>query len=296
MGESDRNKHAGVCIRCQEIDHHSGRGIFSALYPFAGLSCTRRLRLSLTLPLFLPILVVLAGILVIYSYTSQDLTHLLPLSMALLGAMAGMIAGAVWMMLQLAPFQSPQFVFARTGGALWRVDLAKLNQTGTFRFSTKTGAFQALRWEILTQEEQQRAQSAITRAIRSIHAGEVMPDSMLRRAILYLPNPRVEQENKWVWKISYALDTGADGRRKAMTIGKVYPGFTPAPGATPSEGPVPARWSYAVFPLALTLILALAGWGIGSSLFGHPDKGGTVDDVAEVHQESVVPYEDNGIR
>lgn len=270
-------------------------------YPFAKLSWTRHLRLSLCLPLLLPIIAIIVAAFFLSIHSEQSLNASIPLISALLGATIGLLVSAVWMLIRLYPLQSPQLIFVRMDGELWRVDLAKLNRIEPFRFTTKTGAIQALRWEILTEEEQQRARSAIERAIRSIRAGEVMPDSILRRIVLYLPAPRLEKETKWTWTISYALNTAAGASRKNMTIGKVYSGLVPAPGATAQEGPVPARWSSVLLPLGLTLLLTLAGLGAGLSLAGWPENtsgsgGGETDaSIAETQPESFVRYEQNGV-
>ena len=266
------------------------------LYPFAGLSWTRRLRLSLSLPLLVPVAAIIGVVFYLDAHSGQSLNSSIPFVSALLGATVGLLVSAVWMMGRLYPLQSPQLVFARVDGELWRVDLAKLNRIEPYRFTTKTGAIRALRWEILTEEEQRMARSAIERAIRSIRAGEIMPDSMLRRIVLYLPDPRLEKETRWTWKISYALNTQGGARRRTMTIGKVYPDLVPAPGAAAPEGPPPARWSAVFLPLVLTLVLALAGWGIGLSLSGQPAGVGNETSIPEVQPESVVSYEQNGIR
>lgn len=266
------------------------------VYPFAGLSWTLRLRLSLCLPLLLPIVLIVAVFFALYSRDGESLNSNIPLICGMLGATIGLIVSAVWMLIRLHPLQSLQFVFVRLGGELWRVDLARLNRMEPYRFTTKTGAVRVLRWEILTEEEQRRAKSAIERAIGSIRAGEIMPDSLLRQYVLYLPDPRLEKETKWTWNISYALNTPAGPRRRTMTIGKVYPGLAPAPGTTPPEGPVPARWSAVLLPLVLTILLALAGWGIGMSLSGQWDSGVKEPSIAQVRPDSFVVYEQNGIR
>lgn len=268
------------------------------VYPFAGLSWTLRLRLSLCLPIFLPILLIVAFLLGLYSRYGDDLNASVPIISALLGATIGMIVSCVWMLSRLYALQSMQFVFVRTGGELWRVDLAKLNRIEPYRFTTKTGAVRVLRWDILTEEEQQRARSAIQRAIHSIRAGEIMPDSILRQFVLYLPDPRLEKETKWVWRISYALNTQPGGRRKNMTISKVYRGLVPAPGATAQEGPLPARWGALILPLAITVLLGLAGWGVGLSLSGggQPSSISKNPSIGAVRPESVVYYEQNGVR
>lgn len=276
------------------------------LYPFAGLSWTRRLRLSLCLPLLLPIVVIIAAIFFLLTRFGDNLNSSIPSLSALLGATVGLIAGALWMLHRLYALQCPQLVFVRMDGELWRVDLARLNCVEPYRFSTKSSAVRLLRWEILTEEERQRARSAIERVIRSIRAGEIMPDSMLRRIVLYLPDPQLLQETTWSWKISYALNAGGNSRRKTMTIGKVYPGFTPAPGATPPKGPLPAQWSFVLLPLALTLLLALVGLGMGLSLSGglnsgsRPDSSGAGGEagsaIPQVQPESFVDYEQNGVR
>ena len=266
------------------------------VYPFVPLSSTLRLRLSLCIPLLVPVFVIVGTLLYLYSGSDQSLNSSIPLTSALLGATVGLFVSAVWMLGYLYPLQTPQLVFVRIGGELWRVDLARLNRIEPYRFTTKTGAIRAIRWEILTEEERQRARSAMERVIRSIRAGEIMPGSMLRQFVLYLPDPRLEKETKWTWKISYALNTEAGDRRKKMTIGKVYSGLAPAPGTTAPEGPVPARWSAVLLPLAVTLLLALAGWGIGLALTGQLDSSAKNPSIAEVHPESFVSYEQSGVK
>ena len=271
-------------------------GPSAQLYPFGGMSWTRRLRLSVCLPVLLPLLLMVSVLLVMSSRQGESLTSSIPFIMALLGCLVGLLVSCVWMFVRLYPFQCTQLVFVRMGGELWRVDLAKLNCVEPYRFSTKSSAIRLLRWEILTEEERRLAQSAIQRAIRSIRAGEIMPDSMLRRIVLYLPDASLEKETRWIWKISYALNTQGDGRRKTMTIGKVYPGLIPAPGATAPEGPVPALWSAVFLPLVLALVLALAGLGVGLSLSGWPDSGKNGTSIPEVRPESFTFYEQSGVR
>lgn len=180
------------------------------------------------------------------------------------------------MLCRLYPLQSPQLVFVCVDGELWRVDLAKLHRIEPYRFTTKMGA--------------------IERAIRSIRAGEIMPGRILRRIVLYLPDLRLKKETRWTWKISYVLNPQGDARHRTMTIGKVYSGLVPAPGATAPEGLAPARWSAVFLPLVLTLVLALEGWGIGLSLSGQPAGVGNETSIPEVRPESVVSYEQNGVR
>ena len=262
------------------------------LYPFAGLSWTRSIRLSLALPLLLPLAVVIALCL------RYEGSPSIPVSLAVLGAGVGMLGSAVWMLALLAPFQSVQYVFVRTNRELWRVDLARLNGIEPYRFTRRSGSssIRGLRWEILNEEERQRAGSAMERAIRSIRAGEVMPDSVLRRVVRYIPDPRLETETKWTWKISYALHPEAGGRRKTMTIGKVYPDFTPTPDAAPPEGPVPVRWNWLVIPLAVTLLLAAVGWAAGAALTGQPAGRQDGADLTAFRPESFVFYERGGVR
>ena len=265
------------------------------IYPFAGLSWTRAVRLSIALPMLLVAAVMVA---VLFFYMNDQS---IPMILTMLGCLIGMLISGVWMLVRLAAVQGMKYVFVRTDGELWRVDLAKLNRIEPYRFSTKIGAVRDLRWDILTEEEQQRARSAIERAIRSIRAGEIMPGSILYQLVLYLPDPRVEKETKWVWKISYALNSGTDGCRKTMMIGKSYLDFAPTPDTTAPEGPLPVQWSALVISLALTVLLAVAGYGIGLAFSGGTAGGGTAGspndiDLSEVRPESVVFYEQNGVR
>lgn len=260
------------------------------IYPFAGLSWTRAVRLSIALPLLLVVAVMVAVLL--FYVNDQSI----PMILAMLGCLIGMLISGVWMLVRLAAVQGMKYVFVRTDGELWRVDLAKLNRIEPYRFSTKIGAVRDLRWDILTEEEQQRARSAIERAIRSIRAGEIMPGSMLYQIVLYLPDLRVEKETKWVWKISYALNNGTGGRRKTMMIGKSYLDFAPTPDTTAPDGPLPVQWSALIISLALTVLLAAAGYGIGLAFSGGTAGSPNDIDLSEVQPESVVFYEQNGVR
>ena len=264
-------------------------GPVAQFYPFAGLSWTRALRLSLSLPLLLGLLIGLA------TAAFWESGPLLSFSLAIAGWLVGAMAAMVVMLVLLAPCQNFQMMFVRSNGGLWRVDLGRLSLMEPYRFTTRVGWPRALRWEKLTEEEQQRAKASIERAIRAICTGEVLPGGLLQQIVLYLPDPRLEKEDKWTWKITYAI--GEDGiRRKSMRIGKVYPGLVPAPGTNPPEGPVPARWRFLPLVLVLCLGLAVIGGGIGSAIeagAGRPNRESPAVSQ-EVRPESIVFYEQNG--
>lgn len=90
------------------------------LCPFAGLSWTLRLRLSLCLPLLVPVIVIIGSSLLLSAHSQQGLNSSISFVSALLGAAVGLIVSLVWMMCRLYPLQSPQLVFVRTDGELWR--------------------------------------------------------------------------------------------------------------------------------------------------------------------------------
>ncbi len=263
------------------------------VYPFH-MSWTRKLRMSLCLPVFLFIGIWLCLLLAL---TANEAFFSTPLLLALLCSIAGPLLAFFYLLAWLSPFQSPQFVFVRTNGELWRVDLAQLNRIEPYRFSAKLGAWRVLRWEILTEEEQRRASHAIKRVIHSIRAQEIMPDSILRRIVLYLPDLQIEKETKWVWKVSYALNSVSGNRRRKMTIGKAYPGFSPVPGAAAPEAPVPARWTSFFLSLALSVVMAgvgaMAGFAMTGELFDFHKK--EQAQFSPVRPESFVLYEQNGV-
>lgn len=156
-------------------------------------------------------------------------------------------------------------LMVRSGGTVWRVTLPMLNNADTYRFTKRTGAFRAIRWEILTEEERAQLQVSIQRAVALLTSGQVMPGSALSAAVMPLPNLRIYKETRWAWKGTYS---GRDGREKKITIPKAYQGFAPSQELEAAQQPVPPHWGLLAAAAALTAALALAGAGLGWTLDG----------------------------
>lgn len=228
------------------------------LYPYAGLSWSKGFRFSLFIPFFITVVITISTTLLSVSGGGDDFMWL---GMGIGGVMA-MIVYIPLMAIGLMPAQGVQFVFIRTGGELWRVDLARLNLMEPYRFTKKIGAIRAIRWDILTEEEKNRAMNSMERAIYSIQSGEIMSDSLLHRLVICLQEPRLEKETKWYWNLTYTVNKSS-GQRKRMMIGKQYLNFIPAPDATMAEEPLPVRWNFVIS----SLIIMVIGWGFGLSFF-----------------------------
>ena len=152
----------------------------AVLYP-ARREWMRPLRVSASLSM-LPGL--LGGCVLLAAAVSRDAS--IPLSMAALGC----IAGAFVMMCVAFPAiqlsQADGFLFVRTAGMLWRVNLGGLNTMDTYRFTRKSVSLRALRWDKLTTEEQERARASVLRAISLLSSGQVMPGSSLSLMVMPL--------------------------------------------------------------------------------------------------------------
>lgn len=70
--------------------------------------------------------------------------------------------------------------------------------------------------------------------------------AMLAGLALY--NPELVKETKWGWKLSYETESG---KRRRITLYKIYPGFAPLPGRQPAEGPVPMQWGWCLLALGI---------------------------------------------
>ncbi len=186
----------------------------------------------------------------------------------MLAAVGCLISSVVMMCIALPVIQlctNAMSLMVRANGLVWKVNLSALNAADTYRFTKKNGAVRALRWDILTPEEQAQAKISIQRAIALLSSGQVMPGSALSLAVLPLTNLRVEKENHWAWKCAYSV---ANGKEKKVSIPKAYPGFAPAPGLEPVQDPAPARWGLLGLAVALAVLLGAAGAGAGYVIDG----------------------------
>lgn len=197
-------------------------------------------------------------------------------------AFAGVSGSFIWMMAAVGCMVStfvmvcvtlPQIqlctnstlLLVRVKGTVWKVNLPMLNSADTYRFTKKTGAVRAIRWDILSQEEQERAKASVMRAITLLSSGQIMPGSLLGAAVLPLADLQVVKENRWCWKCTYSL---GNGKTKKISIAKAYSGFAPVPGMEPAQGPVPPRWELLGIAVALAVVLGCAGAGIGAHMDG----------------------------
>ena len=183
-------------------------------------------------------------------------------------------------------------LMVRSGGTVWRVTLPMLNNADTYRFTKRTGALRAIRWEILTEEERAQLKVSIQRAVALLTSGQVMPGSALSAAVMPLPNLRIYKETRWAWKGTYS---GRDGRDKKITIPKAYQGFAPSQELEAAQRPAPPHWGLLAAAAALTAALALAGAGLGWTLDGGgrkdpgPSPSAPLPSPAQAAQPSAIP-------
>lgn len=197
-------------------------------------------------------------------------------------AFAGVTGSFVWMMASVGCMVSafvmicvvlPQIqlctnstqLLVRVKGTVWKVNLPMLNSADTYRFTKRTGAVRAIRWDILNQEEQERAKTSVMRAITLLSSGQVMAGSLLGAAVLPLAGLQVVKENRWCWKCAYSL---RNGKMKRIVIPKAYSDFAPISGMEAAQGPVPPRWELLGIAVALAVVLGCAGAGIGAHMDG----------------------------
>lgn len=173
-----------------------------------------------------------------------------------------MIAGVVvlycailLMIVGIAHVQDNSVLLARIDGVLWRFHLTQLNNL--HHFTNKKVNLTAVRWYKLTPEERQRAQQAALRVACPAETGAqeivgmaapLMASSPMALAGFALYNPELVKETKWGWKLSYETESG---KRRKVTLYKIYPGFAPLPGVQPAEGPVPMQWSWCLLALGI---------------------------------------------
>ena len=213
-----------------------------------------------------------------------------------LAAMGCIVASFVMMFFAIPSIQlcyRSMNLMARSGSTVWRVTLPMLNNADTYRFTKRTGAFRAIRWEILTEQERDQLKMSVQRAIALLSSGQVMPGSALSAAVMPLPNLRIYKETRWLWKGTYS---GRDGKEKKVAIPKAYEGFAPAQELEAAQQPVPPHWGLLAAAAALTAALALAGAGLGWTLDGggrnNPGAGDPLPSpTATIPPESSVPVQ-----
>lgn len=268
-----------------------GEPVQAEFYP-GSIPQMRPLRLSAAGSMFVGLVPGIALLLVSVSGGAADMAPIF-------GAL-GCVASAFVMMFIALPNIRPCYdamsVMVRAKGTVWKVNLTALNAADTYRFTKKNGALRALRWDILTQEEQERAKASVMRAVNLLTSGQVMPGSVLSLAVLPLTDLRIYEENKWCWKGTYSA---GGGKEKKITLGKAYVGFAPDAGLEPVPGPVPPRWSLLVVAAALAAVLGLVGAGFGYLLDGggSPSHSGKPVETPEPPPTETVsqPVESRGV-
>ena len=153
--------------------------------------------------------------------------------------------------------QNNAVLLARVNGVVWRFHLASLNNLD--RFTNSKISLTSIFWYKLKPEERQRAQEAALRAAapsdtgaQQIIGAQIL-DSMsvaanYQLAALPLYGLAVEKENRWRWRVSYETE---NGKRRKITIYKIYPGFSPLQGQPVEEGPLPMQWTPCLAALGL---------------------------------------------
>ena len=226
----------------------------------------RTLRLSVFLPLLAVVLVIFLPLALALSGNSSAL----PVIASLVGGLAGMIGMCVAAFVLAGPSDAFRWIFVRRDGVLWRVQLNMLNMVDTYRFTQQRIRMSDVRWDKLTEGEQAQAKASIERAIRVLCTEGVLPGSALSRVVQCLPEPRLESESKWAWKISYQTQTPGvppeRGGRRVLQVAKAYPGLAPAVGTVPPEGPAPGRWGFGVAAVLLMILLTAGGYMLGVAL------------------------------
>lgn len=226
----------------------------------------RPLRLTAALSIFVGVVV---GVALLFVGMAQDYA-LAPI----LGALGCIASCFVMMCFALPNVQLCYHAMAlmvRVNGTVWKVNLPMLNNLDTYKFTKKLGAVRAIRWEILDEEERERAKVSVLRAIALLTSGQVMPGSALSVAVLPLTNLQIVQETKWKWKGVYTTD---GGKEKKISIPKAYPDFAPIPGQEPAQDPAPARWGLVGLAALLAALLGCVGWVSGAALDGDAPGGG----------------------
>ncbi len=231
----------------------------AAFYP-GDVKWMRPLRLSAALSMLVGLV---PGVALLFVGMADDYA-LTPI----LGAL-GCVASCFIMMFAALPnvqlCYGAMLVMVRVNGTVWKVNLPMLNNADTYRFTTKTGAVRAIRWEILNEEERERAKTSILRAIALLSSGQVMAGSALSLAVLPLTNLQITEETKWKWKGVYSA---GGGKEKKISIPKAYPGFAPAPGLEPAQEPAPAAWMLFGAAVLLAAVLGFVGAGFGYMMEG----------------------------
>lgn len=228
-------------------------------YP-AGKNWLRPLRFSAFFSL-LPGLAV--GIALLVTAVSRDAP--IPLSLAALFAILSSFVTMLFALPMTRVNQAESFLFVRAAGHLWQINLSALNAMDTYRFTEKTIRIRALKWDALSQTEQERAKASILRAISLLTSGQVLPGSSLSLVVLPLTDFELIKEDQWSWQGQYSLQ---NGRRKKIRIAKAYPNFAPVYALEPPQEPASYRWGLFALALVLALALGAAGYGLGTLLDG----------------------------
>lgn len=244
-------------------------------------------RLSMVFIMFFPLIIaflMLAG----YYGTNNSRRWLLASSAALLVAIFCMVLALMGIKL----LRADEFLMVRgADGTLWRVELRMLNAMEPYRFSSKLGAWQAVKWHKLTPEEQDMARHSIARAMEDLKRGRIFKGSVLNRVVLPLTDLAIVKEDSWQWKITYL----AGGGIKKAAIAKVYSGLRPTMEAEPPQGPMPYRWGMCVASIVCTLALVAMSLGVSALLESRDSTPVLRDQTATSAPEATAAHELDGI-
>lgn len=263
-------------------------------YP-AGKNWLRPLRFS---ALFSMLPGLLAGVALLVIAVRQDAP--IPLSLAALFAILSAFVTMIFALPMTRVNQAEAFLFLRAAGHLWQVNLSALNAMDTYRFTEKPIRVRALKWDALSQTEQERARASILRAVSLLTSGQVLPGSSLSLVVLPLTDFELIKEDRWSWQGLYSLQ---NGRRKKIRIAKAYPNFAPVYGLEPPQEPASYRWGLLALALVLALGFGAAGYGLGSLLNGalsggaspSPSRTEGTDLTARTPEDSIHRYETGGV-
>lgn len=216
-----------------------------------------RVRVSAIVSIFLPLFATMA--LLVFSVRAENQV------IAPLSALLSVLVVFCLAIPSLVLCQADDTLLVRDANRnLWKISLSRFNLMDTYRFTTKIGTVRALRWGSFTGEEQERAKSAILRAISDLSSGQLLPGSMLSRMVIPLSGLELVREDKWRWKTTYEVSNG----RKKLTIPKVYQNFRPTAEAESASGPLPFHWGLTLAAVACVLVFAFGGGVLSYALDG----------------------------
>lgn len=181
----------------------------------------------------------------------------------MVGGGAVLYCGLFFWIFGLGSNQNNAVLLARVNGVVWRFHLASLNNLE--HFTNSRISLTAILWYKLKPEERQRAQEAALRIAAPGDAGaqQIIDEQIIggpstaasfQLAAIPLYDLAVEKENRWRWRLSYETE---NGKRRKITLYKIYPGFSPLPGQPAEGGPLPVHWTPCLISLGIGAVFYL---------------------------------------